>query len=81
MNLTYTVPKPIRRPFETGEIVEFCDRDLKVLSELKIVRAGKRIVRVEDGRTFRATDGWYVGEQAWPFPSIRHKKARKVKAK
>ena len=75
MTLTYVVPRPIGKPFETGEVVEFCNRDMKVLSEVKIARAGKRIVRLVDGRTFRASDGWYVGDGgAYPFPSIRHKK-------
>lgn len=73
MSDTYKMPKPIGRPFVKGEIVETCDRDLNVMDEQKVVYAGKRIVRTKCGRTWRATDGWYVGHDAWPFPSIRHK--------
>lgn len=74
MTLYYTVPEPIKTPFAKGEIVEVCDRDLKPMGEVKVKYAGKKIVRLVDGRTFRATDGWYLGHKAWPFPSIRHKK-------
>lgn len=77
--MTYKVPRPIRRPFETGEIVEVCDRDLLVMSCEKVARAGKRVVRLEHGRTFRASDGWYIGNHGtWPFPSIRHKRGKRA---
>lgn len=73
MTLTYKVPKPIKSPFVTGEVVDVCDRDLHTMSAVKIKRAGKRVIRLADGRTFRASDGWWIGDtQAWPFPSIRH---------
>lgn len=75
MILTYKVPKPIKSPFVKGEIVEACDRDLIVMEEVKVVYAGKRVIRTNCGRTWRATDGHWVGtEQTFPFPSIRHKK-------
>lgn len=73
MTLYYTPPKPIERPFVVGEIVEVCDRDLKAISEVQVKYAGKKIVRLVDGRTFRATDGYWLGDEAYPFPSIRHK--------
>lgn len=73
MTLTYKVPKPIISPFQTGEFVDVCDRDLKTMSRVKIKRAGKKVIRLVDGRTFRASDGWWIGDdRAWPFPSIRH---------
>lgn len=73
MALTYKVPKPIKSPFTTGEIVEVCDRDLHTMSFVKIKRVGKKVVRLVDDRTFRASDGWWIGHtRAWPFPSIRH---------
>jgi hypothetical protein len=74
MALTYTPPAPLTKPFKTGEVVEVCDRDLSVMSEEKIARAGKKVIHLVGGRTFRASDGWWIGsERAWPFPSIRHK--------
>jgi hypothetical protein len=77
-SMTYKVPKPIRRPFYRGEIVETCDRDLTVMSKQRVIRVGKRIVVTECGRRWRASDGWWVGENGvWPFPSIRHSTTRK----
>ena len=75
MTMTYVVPKPIRKPFTRGEIVEVCDRDMRVMECEKVVYAGKEVIRLEGGRRFRATDGWWIGENGtWPFPSIRHKR-------
>lgn len=77
--LYYTVPKPIRRPFVRGEIVETCDRDLSTMGTQRVVYAGKRIVRTACGRRWCAKTGWWMGEhRAYPFPSIRH--AKKAKA-
>lgn len=76
MSLTYKMPKPIRKPFVKGEVVQTCDRNLVPMGKVKVVYAGRKIVRTEDGRTWRATDGWYVGRQVWPFPSIRHKRGK-----
>lgn len=71
--LYYTPPEPVRRPFKSGEVVEVCDRDLEPMSQVKIKRAGKQVIRLVDGRRFRAFDGWYMGSNGtWPFPSIRH---------
>lgn len=73
MTLTYTPPRPPDRPFKTGQLVEVCDRDLSPMSVVKVHRAGKRVVRLVDGRRFGAVDGWWIGENGtWPFPSIRH---------
>lgn len=73
--LTYKVPLSFRKPFKTGEVVEVCDRDLISMSDVKIKRAGKKVIRLVDSRTFRASDGWWIGENGtWPFPSIRHKR-------
>ncbi len=80
MTLTYKVPPKLRKPFVAGQFVEVCDRNHDVMSVVKVVYAGKRIVRLNDGRTFRATDGWYVGLEAWPFPSIRHPRKKAVRA-
>ena len=75
MTLTYKVPRSIKTPFTTGETVDVCNRDLETMSQVKVRRAGPRVVTLVDGRQFRATDGWWIGEdRAWPFPSIRHAK-------
>lgn len=80
--VSYKIPKHIRYPFVVGEIVEVCDRQLKVMGEQRVVYAGKRIVRTDCGRAWRATTGWFVGSAPWPFPSIRHKRNwRKPRAK
>ncbi len=72
--VTYTPPKPIGPPFRSGEIVEVCDSNLSPMSEERVVYAGKKVVRLEGGRRFRASDGYWIGENGiWPFPSIRHK--------
>lgn len=76
MTLYFRVPKPIRHHFTTGEFVEVCDRSLNTMSVVKIKRAGTKVVKLSDGRTFRASDGWWIGEKAWPFPSIRHQLKR-----
>lgn len=71
--MKYLVPKTIRKPFVTGEVVEVCDRHLNEMGHVKIKRAGPKVVALEDGRRFRSSDGWWIGEtRAWPFPSIRH---------
>lgn len=73
MTLYYTHPEPPNKPFVTGQLVDVCDRDLKTMSQVKVKRAGPRVVTLVDGRQFQAKDGWWIGdEQAWPFPSIRH---------
>lgn len=73
MTLYYTPPEPPTTPFVTGQMVEVCDRDLKSMGQVKVKRAGPRVVTLVDGRQFRATDGWWIGDdQSWPFPSIRH---------
>lgn len=73
MTLTYTPPKPVRKPFETGQIVDVCDRDLKTMSQVKVRRSGKKVTTLVDGRRFRSDDGYWIGETGvWPFPSIRH---------
>ena len=75
MSLTYKQPLPIKKPFERGQLVEVCDRHLYVMETVKVVYCGPRIVRLADGRRFRATDGWAMGDHPWesyPFPSIRH---------
>jgi hypothetical protein len=69
--MTYVLPKRLRRPFKRGDIVETCHSDLSKMGTQKVVYAGKKIVRTDDGRRWRASDGWYVGWRAWPFPSIR----------
>lgn len=71
--LTYKRPGPIGKSFTRGEVVEVCDRNLRVMGIGKVVYAGKRVVRLNDNRRFRASDGWWIGENGtWPFPSIRH---------
>lgn len=71
--MTYTTPLPIQTPFKAGETVEVCNRDLVAMSRVKVTRAGIKVVRLVDGRRFRASDGWYIGVGgAYPFPSIRH---------
>jgi hypothetical protein len=70
---TYKMPPPIMRPFQRGEMVNVRDSQLEVIGVQKVVRAGKRVVRTDCGRSWEATSGWWIGEfQAWPFPSIGH---------
>lgn len=72
MSLTYKVPEPPGRPFRKGDIVETLDRNGGVMGTEVVVYAGPKIVRTKDGRRWNQ-DGWWVGEIAWPFPSIRLK--------
>lgn len=75
MTLTYKVPKPPKTPFQRGEMVEVLDREHKVISTQKVIYAGKRIVRTACGRRWDAKSGWWIGDEAWPFPSIRKAKS------
>lgn len=34
--MNYTPPEPIGKPFKTGETVEVCDRDLNVMSQVRV---------------------------------------------
>ena len=78
MTLYYKVPKPIKTPFVTGEIVEVCDRKMNVMSLEKVKRAGPKVVALVGGRRFRASDGYWIGDTGcWPFPSIRHARKKR----
>ncbi len=82
-DLTYQVPPKLKRPFRVGEVVAVCDRNGEPMSQLVVARAGKKVIRLrDDDRQFRASDGWWIGdERAWPWPSIRQlRKAEHVNA-
>lgn len=70
MNLTYKEPVTPERPFKLGDIVEVLDRGHNVLSIAEVVAAGPRRIKTTCGRSWTQA-GWWVGEQAYPFPSIR----------
>lgn len=71
--LTYQVPPRLRRPFRVGEVVAICDREGISMSRFVVAKVGPKVVRLRgDNRSFRATDGWWIGERrVWPFPSLR----------
>lgn len=71
--LTYRVPPKIIKPFAVGEIVAICDRDGAIISRAKVKTAGKKVIRLaSDLRSFRASDGYWIGEDGfYPFPSLR----------
>lgn len=70
--MEYVPPKKLKRPFKRGDRVQVVDRMGVPFDTIHRVRyAGKRVVRIDDGRRYRASDGWWIGENgAWPFPSL-----------
>ena len=69
--LTYRKPGKVRKPFAVGETVIVRDRDLSWIGETKIKAVSANAVVTEDGRDWRADNGWYIGpSRAYPFPSI-----------
>lgn len=73
--MTYVEPDPLTRPFKKGDIVQVMNSDGSVCGDdHKVVYVGKKVVRIEDGRKYRATDGWWIGNHgAYPFPWLRLK--------
>lgn len=71
--MTYIEPPPLPRPFVRGDTVQVMNRDHTPCQGVhRVVYAGKKVVRIEDGRRYRATDGWWIGDTAaWPFPWLR----------
>lgn len=70
MKLTYKEPVVPERPFKLGDIVEVLDREHNVLSFVGVVAAGPRRVKTTCGRSW-TQGGWWAGDRAYPFPSIR----------
>lgn len=68
--MKYKEPAAPARPFKLGDLVEVLDRDHNVLSIAGVTAAGPRRVKTTCGRSWTQA-GWWVGEQAYPFPSIR----------
>lgn len=75
--MTYVQPTKPSRPFKRGDLVDAMDREGNRMSTVRVVRAGKRIVRTSCGRTW-SQRGWWIGEQEWPFPWIRHSRRKDV---
>jgi len=68
----YKPHEPPPRAFVKGDIVHLIDSQGFDCGPLKIKRAGKRIVTVEDGCQYKQSDGrWFSDGRAWPFPWIR----------
>lgn len=70
MSLTYKEPIAPERPFKLGDIVEVLDREHNVLSIASVIAAGPRRVKTTCGRSWTQA-GWWAGDGAYPFPSIR----------
>lgn len=72
--MTYIEPPQLQRPFKRGDSVQVMNRDHTICgTDHRVVYAGKNVVRIEDGRRYRATDGWWIGSNGtWPFPWLRH---------
>jgi hypothetical protein len=69
-DLPYKTFRAPKRPFVKGDWVAVKDREGKLLSTQRVVRAGPRVVRTECGRRWTQR-GWYLGEtRARPFPTI-----------
>lgn len=71
--MSYILPPPIPRPFNRGDLVLVMNGDHTVCSGgHKVVYVGKKVVRIEDGRRYRASDGWWIGSNGiWPYPWIK----------
>ena len=71
-DFTYKPHEPPLRPFAKGDIVHLIDSQGFDCGPLKVIYAGKRIVRVSGGRRYLQNDGrWFADNRAWPFPWIR----------
>ena len=72
--MTYIEPTKPKRPFKSGDRVEVMNADHTVCSNGHwVTYGGKKVVRIEDSRRFRASDGWWIGSNGvWPFPWLRH---------
>jgi len=73
--MTYLTPTKPKKRFKRGDAVQVMNGDHSVCGDNhRVVRAGKKVVRIEDGRRYRASDGWWIGSNGiWPFPWLRHK--------
>jgi len=71
--MTYIEPTELTRPFKRGDRVQVMNGDHSICgANHRVVYAGKKVVRIEDGRRYRATDGWWIGANGtWPFPWLR----------
>lgn len=72
--LTYIYPPELERPFKRRDCVQVMNGDGTVCGKNhRVVYAGPKVVRIEDGRRYRASDGWWIGSNGiWPFPWLRH---------
>lgn len=71
-DFTYKPHVPPPRPFAKGDIVEVIDSQGFNCGAVKVIYAGKKLVRVSGGRSYLQSDGrWFVDGRSWPFPWIR----------
>lgn len=80
--LTYIVPKKLPRRLRKGDRVVVRDREMMVLGNTRIITVFRDIATTECGRTWRASDGWWVGEvgDCHPFPSVRQMTAKEIRS-
>ena len=72
VDFLYKPHEPPRRPFAKGDIVHLIDSQGSDCGALKVIYAGKKIVRVNGGRRYLQNDGrWFADGRPWPFPWIR----------
>lgn len=77
-DLTYQYYSGPRRPFKKGDPVTVTDREGRTLSHVTVKSVRGTTVVTDCGREW-TTRGWYKGDdRAWPFPTIRPKRARNV---
>jgi len=71
--MTYKSPPHLKRPFRRGDWALVMNGDGTVCGgPYTVVYAGKKVVRLRDGRRYRASDGWWIGSSGvFPFPWIK----------
>lgn len=74
MSCKYIKPTAPDRPFKKGDFVEVMNGDHSICGgPYRVTHAVKSFARIADGREFRQSDGYWIGNNgAYPFPWLRH---------
>lgn len=76
--MEYKLPRKPSRPFKVGDSVQVMNGDHSICGgPYRVKKVTKFFATLPDGRKFKQVNGWWQGEsRAWPFPWLRHTKAK-----